>query len=87
MSFRLFGRALCGAGLTTACLLGAPVLTVAQAPTTTPAPASQAAKPSDRPAESMPPLPAEAHVEQSMQLDGKTLKYTATVGAMPVFGR
>jgi carboxypeptidase C (cathepsin A) len=31
-----------------------------------------------------PPLPAEAHVQQSMELDGKTLKYTATVGALPV---
>ena len=33
---------------------------------------------------SLPPLPAEAHVQQSMQLDGKTLKYTVTVGALPV---
>jgi carboxypeptidase C (cathepsin A) len=28
------------------------------------------------------PLPAEAHVQQSMQLDGKTLKYTVTVGSI-----
>jgi len=31
-----------------------------------------------------PPLPADAHVQQSMQLDGKTLKYAVTVGALPV---
>jgi carboxypeptidase C (cathepsin A) len=32
----------------------------------------------------LPPLPADAHVQQTMQLDGKTLKYTVTVGALPV---
>jgi carboxypeptidase C (cathepsin A) len=32
----------------------------------------------------LPPLPADAHVQQAMQLDGKTLKYTVTVGALPV---
>jgi carboxypeptidase C (cathepsin A) len=32
----------------------------------------------------LPPLPPEAHVNQSMELDGKTLHYTVTVGAMPV---
>jgi carboxypeptidase C (cathepsin A) len=31
----------------------------------------------------LPPLPAEAHVQQSMQLDGKALKYTVTVGSIP----
>ena len=30
------------------------------------------------------PLPADAHVEQSTTVDGKTLKYTATVGTLPV---
>jgi len=39
-------------------------------------------KPSDDKA--LPPLPAEAHTQQSIQLDGKTLKYTVTVGALPV---
>jgi carboxypeptidase C (cathepsin A) len=33
---------------------------------------------------SFPPLPAEAHTPQSIQLDGKTLHYTVTVGALPV---
>ena len=31
----------------------------------------------------LPPLPAEAHTQQSIQLDGKTLKYTVTVGSLP----
>ncbi len=32
----------------------------------------------------LPPLPPPAHVDQTMQLDGKTLHYTVTVGAWPV---
>src|SRR5580698_335090 len=32
----------------------------------------------------LPPLPADAHVQQSIQLDGKTLRYTVTVGTLPV---
>ena len=32
----------------------------------------------------LPPLPADAHVEQSIQMDGKTLHYTATVGTLAV---
>lgn len=32
----------------------------------------------------LPPLPAEAHAQQTMVLDGKTLHYTVTVGALPV---
>ena len=31
-----------------------------------------------------PPLPPDAHAEQSIQMDGKTLHYTATVGTLPV---
>ena len=31
-----------------------------------------------------PPLPPDAHVEQTIQMDGKTLHYTVTVGALPV---
>jgi carboxypeptidase C (cathepsin A) len=33
---------------------------------------------------SFPPLPAEAHAAQSIQLNGKALHYTVTVGALPV---
>jgi carboxypeptidase C (cathepsin A) len=32
----------------------------------------------------LPPLPADAHVSQQIQLDGKMLKYTVTVGSLPV---
>ena len=32
----------------------------------------------------LPPFPADTHVSQSAQVDGKTLKYTATVGSLPV---
>ncbi len=32
----------------------------------------------------LPPLPADAHVAQSIELNGKTLHYTATVSALPV---
>ena len=32
----------------------------------------------------LPPFPADAHVTQTTQVDGKTLKYTATVGSLPV---
>ena len=32
----------------------------------------------------LPPLPADAHVAQSVTVGGKTLKYTATVGSLPV---
>ena len=32
----------------------------------------------------LPPLPADAHVSQSTTVDGRTLKYTVTVGSLPV---
>jgi carboxypeptidase C (cathepsin A) len=32
----------------------------------------------------LPPFPADAHVSQSIEVDGKTLKYTVTVGTLPV---
>jgi carboxypeptidase C (cathepsin A) len=47
-------------------------------------------KPADKPAaaavdkSTLPPLPADAHVEQSIQFEGKPLKYTVTVGTLPV---
>jgi carboxypeptidase C (cathepsin A) len=46
----------------------------------TPPPAAPP-KEADKPA----PLPPDAHVAQTMQMDGKTLHYTVTVSAMPVF--
>ena len=44
-------------------------------------PASDASKPAPPIAI---PLPPDAHVDQSIQMDGKTLHYTATVGTLPV---
>ncbi|GAB2585535.1 S10 family peptidase [Dyella jejuensis] len=32
----------------------------------------------------LPPLPADAHVSQSVEVDGHTLRYTVTVGTLPV---
>jgi carboxypeptidase C (cathepsin A) len=45
-----------------------------------------AEKPADKPADklALPPLPADAHTQQTMELNGKTLHYTVTVGALPV---
>lgn len=55
---------------------------------TAPAPGKDAAdaKASATPGISItqPPLPADAHVSQSIQLEGKTLHYTVTVGTLPV---
>src|SRR5690242_7334454 len=42
-------------------------------------------KAGEKPADMRPPLPADAHVDQTIQLDGKPLKYTATVGTLPVY--
>jgi len=39
--------------------------------------------PSDRPLD-LPPLPADTHVAQTIQLGGRALNYTATVGSLPV---
>jgi carboxypeptidase C (cathepsin A) len=52
----------------------------------TAAAASKPASP-DKPADdksALPPLPGDAHTQQAIQIDGKTLKYTVTVGALPV---
>ena len=68
------------------CLTSAPVGMLAQNDKA-PAPAADKNKPADkRPADksALPPLPPEAHVQQTIQLDGKALKYTVSVGALPV---
>ena len=62
-----------------ACVTAAGQETKPPAPATPP-PAAPAKDP-DKPA----PLPPDAHVAQSIQLDGKTLNYTVTVGTLPVF--
>jgi carboxypeptidase C (cathepsin A) len=51
-------------------------------PATPPAPAADT-----KPAEKEPPLPADAHVTQSIQLEGKALHYTVTVGTLPVYDK
>jgi len=68
-----------------ACFLAAAPCAVAQAAApATPAAASKAdaAKPADD--KTLPPLPADAHVQQSVTLNGKRLDYTVTVGTLPV---
>ena len=51
-----------------------------------PAPAVEKDKAAEKAADklALPPLPADAHVQQTMDLNGKTLHYTVTVGALPV---
>jgi carboxypeptidase C (cathepsin A) len=63
----------------TACFLSLALL--AQQPSTPPAPAAT----QERSPDAQPALPSDAHVDQSMQLAGRTLKYTATVGTIPVY--
>ena len=48
------------------------------------APAAADSKPQP---EKEPPLPADAHAAQTIQLDGKPLHYTATVGTLPVYDK
>jgi carboxypeptidase C (cathepsin A) len=55
-------------------------------PEAKPAAASPESKTAATPGMAMaePPLPPDAHAEQSIQMDGKTLHYTATVGTLAV---
>jgi len=72
--FRLFSFA-----LTLSCLVAAPhENALAQAPKDAPAAEKSAEK------NTLPPLPPDAHVQQSITLDGKPLRYTVTVGSLPV---
>jgi len=52
-----------------------------------PANAAPPAADKDKSGDKAPPLPPDAHVAQTMQLDGKPLHYTATVGTLPVFDK
>lgn len=53
-----------------------------------PAPVADKSAAGDKPGAAdkmkLPPLPPDAHVQQTMELDGKTLHYTVTVGTLPV---
>ena len=52
------------------------------------APAGVPGNPADKTAgEKQPALPPEAHTTQSMQINGKTLTYNVTVGALPVYDK
>ena len=69
--------------LTLASSLLAVAAVIAQQSATPPAPASTSASAEKTDA---PPLPPDAHATQSIQLAGRTLNYTATVGTIPVYG-
>jgi carboxypeptidase C (cathepsin A) len=62
----------------------APAPAPAEAKPATPPPAADA-KDKEKAGDKEAPLPADAHVTQSIQLDGKTLQYTVTVGTLPVY--
>lgn len=47
-------------------------------------PASSEAKEKEKPADKPAPLPPDAHVAQTIEFEGKTLRYTVTVGTLPV---
>ena len=62
-----------------------PAQALPQAQTDKPAADKSAAdKTSADPKTALPPLPADAHTQQSIEIDGKTMKYTVTVGTLPV---
>jgi carboxypeptidase C (cathepsin A) len=69
----------------TLCLLAFPLSWSQSAPAADNKPAE---KPSDKAAapdkNALPPLPPPAHVQQQIMLDGKSLKYTVTIGTIPV---
>ncbi|MGH8090956.1 MAG: S10 family peptidase [Rudaea sp.] len=68
--------------------LSAFALTLALSAPMAQAAAPDHAKPAAEKSEStgfdLPPFPKDAHVAQSVTVDGRTLKYTATVGSLPV---
>jgi len=65
-------------------LLGTSIAVFAQQPTPT-SPPSTVSTGAQKSSDTLPPLPADAHVDQTIQLNGKPLKYAATVGAIPVY--
>jgi carboxypeptidase C (cathepsin A) len=57
-----------------------------QAPPAAPATAAAKEGTPERPQDVLPPLPGDAHIDQTMQFGGRALKYTVTVGTVPVYG-
>ncbi len=77
------GRAVLGA-LLLSCLAFPAIPAVAQPEKGTPPNAKPPAGDKSDDKAQYAPLPPEAHAQQSIQLDGKPLKYTVTVGSLPV---
>lgn len=68
--------------LAAVCLFAMPISSaIAQADKDKPADKAASDK-SDKPDKSLPPLPPDAHTQQSIELNGKTLRYTVTVGTL-----
>lgn len=67
--------------------LGCALATCAAAQAAKPGDTGTAAKAAAEERAPQPPLPGDAHVAQSIQIGGKTLSYTATVGTLPVYGK
>lgn len=83
-----FLRKYTGAGLLAALVLPLGSFPAfAQESKPTPAAAATDGKDKDKSTEKQPPLPGDAHVSQSIQLQGKPLNYTATVGTLPVYDK
>ena len=75
--------------LALASLAALPCLAAAQSDNEAPRPPEHAAPPAARPAANsvaeknpLPPLPPDAHTQQSIILDGRKLTYTVTVGTL-----
>jgi carboxypeptidase C (cathepsin A) len=81
---RTYQGRLAAATLVFCCLLSSAIQSIAQAEKEAAPPQKPASSEKAEEKNALPPLPPEAHVQQSIQLDGKTLHYTATVGALPV---
>ncbi len=86
-----FGRHVSSAPLAAllplACLLLHVPPMSAQAASSKPAVAEQAAKEPAKDSDALPPLPPDASVAQTITVGGKTLHYTATISVLPVYGR
>ncbi|HEX3879709.1 MAG TPA: peptidase S10, partial [Bryobacteraceae bacterium] len=74
-------RSLAGPGVLMLALFGLAGAWAQESKPATPPPADNKDAASDK----EPPLPADAHVAQSMQLDGKALHYNVTVGKLPAY--
>jgi carboxypeptidase C (cathepsin A) len=81
---RTFRGRLAAAAVIFCCLLSSTIKAAGQAEKEASAPQKPASSEKTEEKNLLPPLPADARVQQSIQLEGKTLHYTVTVGALPV---